>query len=157
MWVSQPDVSYLDCRAAVEAVGLSCETWEIPSLEGPGAIRNVQRATLNAFAARLAKGRAWLPDVLFFNDDFRAQAALIALEHAGVRVPDDVAVVAWSALGGSPCHWLEFTRIELNVEDCGDLFARHVLAYLSGGTFPRKKVQARPVYRLGDTFPQISG
>lgn len=107
--------------------------------------------------ARLAKGRAWLPDVLFFNDDFRAQAALIALEHAGVRVPDDVAVVAWSALGGSPCHWLEFTRIELNVEDCGDLFARHVLAYLSGGAFPRKKVQARPVYRLGDTFPQISG
>lgn len=157
MWVSQPDVSYLDCRAAVEAAGLSCETWEIPSLEGPGAIRNVQRATLNAFAARLAKGRAWLPDVLFFNDDFRAQAALIALEHAGVRVPDDVAVVAWSALGGSPCHWLEFTRIELNVEDCGDLFARHVLAYLSGGAFPRKKVQARPVYRLGDTFPQISG
>lgn len=154
MAVEKPGVRHLDCRAAVMAAGLAYEEWEIPSLEGPGAIRNVQRATLNAFAARLAEGRAWLPDVLFFNDDFRAQAALIALEHAGVRVPDDVAAVSWATVGGSPCHWLEITRIELNVEDCGDLFARHVLAYLSGGTFPRQGVRARPAYRLGDTFPR---
>ena len=150
--VRKPGVRHLDCRASLAAAGIACETWEIPSLEGPGAIRNVQRATLNAFAERLERGWAWLPDVLFFDDDFRAQAALIALEHAGVRVPNDVAVVSWSTVGGSPCHWLKLTRIELDVEACGDLFAGRVLDYLSGKSFP-KRVSAQAVYRLGDTFP----
>ena len=139
--VQKPGVRHLDCRATLAAVGIVCDTWEIPSLEGPGAIRNVQRATLNAFAERLEEGREWLPDVLFFNDDFRAQAALITLEHAGVRVPDDVAVVSWSMVGGSPCHWMELTRIELDVEACGDLFVGSVLDCLSGKPFP-----------IGDTF-----
>ena len=152
MEVRKPGEAFLQIGTALAAADITCESWFVESLKGPGAVRNVQRAMLDAFAQRLEKGTKWLPDVLFFDDDYRAEAALVALEHAGIRVPEDVAVVSWSVLGGSPCHWQEFTRIELDAEDAGDAFARHILSYLAGGKIP-KLVAARPAYRIGDTFP----
>ncbi|MBQ6246331.1 MAG: substrate-binding domain-containing protein [Kiritimatiellae bacterium] len=62
---------------------------------GDNALGLVQRAT-DEFAARLAKGRKWLPDLLFFRDDHLATGALVALSVAGVRIPEDVRVVTWA-------------------------------------------------------------
>ena len=58
-----------------------------------------------------AGGRGWLPDVLFFVDDYIASGAMVALLHEGVRIPEDVRVASLYNKGLGPVAPLTFALL----------------------------------------------
>ena len=140
-----------DAVSALKAAGIKATNWRIaPPNGGNNALGLVQRAT-DVFAARLAKGRKWLPDLLFFRDDHLATGALVALSVAGVRIPEDVRVVTWANRDIAPAFVKPLTRIELDSAAIGERLAECVLEYLATGLFP-KDVVVGPKYVRGETF-----
>lgn len=140
---------------ALRGAGVEAEEWVIPPLDG---IRPecVERAAMEAFDSRLAQGTGWLPDVLFFSDDYVARGAITALYEHGVRIPDDVRVVTWANRGNGPVMRLPFTRMEMDPISHGETIARCVVSYLKDGGFP-EGVCVGPRYVVGLSFPEHTG
>ena len=136
---------------SLREVGIGAKEWRVPCEKfGEDAIENVQRNTLNFLEKILSEGAPPLPDVLCFTDDYAAAGALTALQHHGVRLPEDVGFVALSHVGTGPFYWKPLTRFELNpwesgynvfatVLDCltgkSAIFAPNRAAYVRGETF----------------------
>ena len=138
--------------AALGSVGVACEVWKIPSADAEDAIEMVQRGTLEAFERRLANGTDWLPDLLFFPDDYAAAGALTSLAHYGVRIPDDVRLVTSTHTGNGPFYWEPLTRIEFDPHVAGRSVANFVLLALAGKSIP-PEATIRANYHVGATFP----
>ena len=68
--------------------------------------------------------------------DYAAMAAVVALGHLGVKVPDDVRLVVFSNRGHGPVAWNSLARIENDVRSHGDIVSAAVLSFLESGTFP---------------------
>jgi DNA-binding LacI/PurR family transcriptional regulator len=127
---------------------IECKSWPIVR---KGGIEDILRATLAAFYRKMERhGRAWLPDVLYFNDNFAAQSALIALLESKVDIPGEVRFVTWSNRGEGPFWRKELTRIEIDPFESGRIFARYVLKYLSGRKIPEASAVS-PVFIVGET------
>ena len=131
--------------------GIGAEEWRVPCEKfGEDAIENVQRNTLNFFEKIISEGAPPLPDVLCFTDDYAAAGALTALQHHGVRLPEDVGFVTLSHVGTGPFYWKPLTRFELNPWESGyNLFAT-VLDCLSGRAAAATPNMA--AYVRGETF-----
>ena len=140
---------------ALRRSGMKAEEWVIPSLDG---IRPecVERAALEAFDVRLGRGTEWLPDVLFFTDDYVARGAITALYEHGIRIPDDVRVVTWANRGNGPVMRLPFTRMEMDPIAHGETIAHCVVSYLKDGGFP-EGMYVGPRYVIGFSFPELMG
>lgn len=144
----------VDVRNALEGIGIAADEWKVVVRNGrhiPGT--QVARASADAFTARLEKeGRKWLPDVLFFQDDYLAMGALTALQAAGVRIPEDVGVVTWANVncGCGPIFVKPLTRIEANAAEDGAHLAGIVLEGLRTGKYEPGEVA--PVFIPGETF-----
>ena len=66
-------------------------------------VESVMRRTQRLLERKFARhGKAWLPDVLYFSDDYVAMAALLVLVMHGVRIPQDVGIVTWANRGLGP-------------------------------------------------------
>ena len=136
---------------ALRRAGVDAAEWVIPPLDG---IRPecVERAALEAFDVRLGRGSGWLPDVLFFTDDYVARGAITALSEHGFRIPDDVRVVTWANRGNGPVMRLPLTRMEMDPIAHGETIARCVVSYLRDGGFP-EGMCVGPRYIAGFSFP----
>ena len=137
---------------ALHRAGVDAEEWVI---RPPYGIRPecVERAALEAFDVRLAKGTDWLPDVLFFTDDFVARGAFTALRDHNLRIPEDVRVVTWANRGNCPVLRCQLTRMEMDPVAHGETIARCVASYLKGSGFP-EGIVVGPRYIAGDSFPE---
>lgn len=134
----------------LKKAGIACEKWMVLR---KGGIEDICRATLKAFRDRLKKeGRSWIPDVLYFNDNFASQCALLSLVEAGVRIPEDVRFVTWSNAGEGPFWHKSLSRVEINPFDSGKIFAEYVLRYLKTNR-KRRPASIKPVFIPADTFP----
>ena len=91
------------------------------------------------------EGRKWLPDVLFFQDDYLAMGALTALQAASVRIPEDVGVVTWANVncGCGPIFVKPLTRMEANAAEDGEYLATIVLDGLRTGKYNSGEVSPR--------------
>ncbi len=135
---------------ALAKAGIACHRWPILRR---GGREDILRQTLDAFYAKIGKsGRKWLPDVLYFNDNFATQSALLALVDSGIDIPGDVRLVTWSNAGEGPYWRKSLTRIEIDPIEAGRVFADYVLAYLTGKKI-KQRVVISPKYIIGDTFP----
>ena len=141
-----------DLRDYVLHTGIRLVSWDVPSSRDRTGVENITYGAMQAFADRLAHGRRWLPDVLFFRDDYIAVGALTALLQAGVRVPEDVRVVTVSNRGNSPVFPKSLARIELDPERNGTIYAERALHVLEPARFKRGGIVAYR-YLPGDTFP----
>lgn len=119
---------------ALRSAGIEAEDWGIRVMRGRyGRIEGVQRAGMEAFAARLRQGRAWLPDLLLFpDDDVLASGCLTALACGGVRIPEDVRVVTLSNKGLGPVYPRSLARLEIDPAGFGETVARFAHGLLSG-------------------------
>jgi DNA-binding transcriptional regulator YhcF (GntR family) len=134
---------------ALRAAGIPCQAWHIVK---KGGIQEICCETLKAFYGKIAReGRSWLPDVLYFNDNFAGQSALLALVESGIDIPGDVRFVTWSNAGEGPYWRKELSRMEIDPFEAGRIFAAHVLAYLDGKR-PRKVPHLPVRFRKGETF-----
>ncbi len=137
-------------RDALVQAGIACRRWPILRR---GGREDILQQTLDAFYSRIGKsGRRWLPDVLYLNDNFAAQSALLALVDSGIDIPGDVRLVTWSNAGEGPFWRKSLTRIEIDPVESGRVFANFVLAYLEGRKI-KHPVAISPRYIIGDTFP----
>lgn len=93
---------FADAKEKALEVGMRYASWVIPAKKDGIQPEATGLAAMEAFRKRLAKGRSWLPDALYFSDDFTASGALTELLVAGVRIPEDVRVIAWSNRGNGP-------------------------------------------------------
>lgn len=120
---------------AVRQAGLCAESWMIPNR---GDVRRhdcVSASVVAAFERRLGRGRDWLPDVIFFNDDFVATGGLMALAHHGVRIPEDVGVVSFANRGLGPVFYRRLTMFENDSVRVGQVFAGAILRWLEKGVW----------------------
>ena len=129
--------------------------WMIPPLAGLSRIEGIRGAAERAFSARLAKGRAWLPDLFFFTDDYLATGALAALAQAGIKIPDDVKFVTLANEGNMPCWRGRRCAAILHRPGLfGEILADDVLERLSGKPAVDGASYARcDEYMPGCTFP----
>lgn len=142
-----------EAKNALKEKGIKCVRWPIVKR---GGIETISKATLKAFYTRMAKhGKNWLPDVLYFNDNFACQSALLALLESDVDIPQDVKIITWSNKGEGPFWRKTLSRIEINPFEAGRKFARHILAFLN-----KKRLSPNaaigPRFILGETFPDIA-
>ena len=146
------EYGFADASEALRAAGIAVESVYVsaPNQEA-GVIEAVKRSTLEFFSAFLARG-AELPDLIYFADDHAAEAGLLALALAGVRVPEDVRVVSWSNRGLAPVYAKSVARMEVDPFANGENLAAYVLALLGGGQ-AGPVPEMNPRYVAGETFP----
>lgn len=138
--------------------GLDVALWRLPYATDLTRGDKVQFGAYEAFRDRLAQnGRDWLPDVLYFADDYAVVGALLALDEAGIRVPEDVGVVAWRAVGNGPCYRKALTRLETDPDEAGRRFAGYVLKRLDKRNPDADRAAVCSEYVEGETFPASGG
>ncbi len=135
----------------LEREGIRVTTWRAPASLKHGLGFELATWAADAFSARLAKGRDWLPDLLLFADDHLATGALMALGVAGVRIPGEMRVVTLANKNYGPVFVKPLTRIEMDNAAIGAKIADCVLEYLQTGVFP-EGVVVGPSYIRGETF-----
>ncbi len=143
---------FADAAQALREAGIEVESVCVSApVQEPGVIETVKRATHEFFASFLARSAA-RPDLIYFADDHAAEAGLLALALAGVRVPDDMKVVSWSNCGLAPVYVKPVTRMEVDPISNGERLAEYVLWRLGAG--PKVPVPVmNPRFVPGDTFP----
>ena len=123
---------YASAAPALARVGVACDQWlvsETPAFRYSGA---VQRAGMEAVDARLSEGREWLPDLVYFTDDYLAAGALVAFARHGVRFPQDVGFASLATKGFEPVWWQDISRLEWDWFSQGAELARGVCDWLDG-------------------------
>ena len=134
--------------------GIKFSKWRVPFDEARyGINESLVRGAMDAFMGRFAKkGKGWLPDLLYFNDDHFAAGALTAMLANGIRIPDDVRIVTTSCWGWGPVFPVSLTRLEMNPYAHGNALAEMALKHLAKKTFhPHYEVKLN--YIEGDSFP----
>lgn len=135
-----------------ERFGIATETWQIAPFDGVDPIENIQRGTTDFFETRLAGKNPKLPDVLYFDDDYAATAAIVSLLRYGARIPEDVRIVASARRGSPPPFPGSLACIEDDPFLCGERVSELAITFLSGKTLPRiTKLDLS--YCSGATFP----
>ena len=132
------------------------ETVIPPDRDWMSTYMDIKRPVMEAFGRRLAKGvrGANLPDLFYFDDDIVASAALMALVYHGVKIPEDVSVVAFSNVGFGPCFPVPLARVEMDPFLAGRTVARAALSFLAGDGIP-PDATIQPEYVRGDSFPVL--
>jgi len=142
-----------DASAALEKAGVKTENVCVRvDSRDDGVIAAVKRATIEYFGRRLASSRP-LPDLVYFTDDFAAEAGLMAMALAGVRAPDDVFVASWANRGLAPVYDRTVARMEVDPFANGEALADFVVSALDGGAHIPPPVFA-PEFIDGETFPR---
>lgn len=135
-----------DIGAALRKAGIKMRKMAIPRSGRTPA--DVAFAACDAFAAKLAKSRNWLPDLIYFSDDYVCAGALAAFADAGVRIPEDVRVATWANRGNCPVHTKPLARMEMDPENDAKKVAAALVDCLEGrsGAFP---LTLGPVFKEG--------
>ena len=138
-----------DAASTLSAAGIAC-TWKtISRWDVLGRYEGIERAAYDAF---LDFPREKFPDVFLFWDDFVAQGALTAFMKRGIKIPDDVKVIALSNRGLGPVYAEPLTRFECDAAAIGEKVSDYSLAMLAKGRIPMPPVIS-PQYVFGATFP----
>ncbi len=127
----------LDPRADKRVGGIAAAFREA----GGGDLRRIGATGSNSFVVG-AEGvgrvdRADLPDVLFFLTDNMAFGGLMAVQQAGLRVPEDIGIVGFNGLDLTRVLPRPITTMSTPRRQLGLTGARHLLARLNGVDPPR--------------------
>ena len=138
--------------SALRCAGVQVSEWTIdPHDAKRGVVETVCRRTLGLFETWLSRKRGVLPDLFYFTDDHVATAALQALMHHVVRIPEDVRVVTWENVGLGPVFHRSLTRFSFDPVASGHKVAEVVEALLLRNEALKGCVLA-PDYVRGETF-----
>ena len=139
-------------QAALAAEGIAAEVMIVRAKVCVFRGESIERLVFDAFSRRFAReGKSWLPEVLYFTDDFACYGAMNAMLTHAVRVPEDVRVATVANRGSLRAYKTSLTRIEYDLRDMGDAAAGILLSYLRSGVFT-ENAAVRPVFRVGGSF-----
>ncbi len=138
-----------EARPALQAAGIDSTMMTVRRRDSLGRYEGIEREAFDAF---MAMPKTEFPDVFLFWDDFVAQGALTAFLNRGVKMPDDVKLVALSNKGLGPVYPAPLTRMECDAYAAGVKLAEYALSVLSKRRAPAAPVIS-PQYVFGTTFP----
>ena len=137
-----------DATSIMAVADMKVESCNVPVQTSPDAI---YRASMALMRRILGRGRAALPDLFLFVDDFVAQGALFVLASEGIRVPEDVKVVTLVNRGCGLTWPVPLARMEMDPVAHGRAIAKAVNSYIKTGMFPAVTTLGS-VWRSGETF-----
>ena len=149
--VDQGVDSYIDAAPQLEKKGIAVERLSIK--ESLHALADLD--ALVAESAKLMSERLKadpLPDLVFIMNDFIAGGVISTLLRRGIRIPQDVAVVAYVNRGSGFFFPKPFACLEYDSRACAREIAGGIVKWFRTGRFP-KTISSRPVYYRGETFP----
>ncbi len=135
-----------DATGFLSAVGIATETVRIGRESSPAAVAQASLARMRRFLSERL-----LPDLFLFTDDYIAQGALIAIDAAGVRVPEDVRVATHANRGLGPIWHKPLARLQSDPIAHGRIAAAAILAYLATGQMP-PDLELGFVWKTGETL-----
>ena len=144
---------YAACSRTADVLrhaGFEVEDMSLPPNNDAGFLEAIERRSMEIFLDRFSHGRP-LPDILYLADDYVARGALTALLARGIRVPEDLRVVAFANKGFSPVFPVSLTRIENDPFATGQFIANWIASRLEDTTPPEPTSAAR--YIAADSFP----
>ena len=149
--VDQGVDSYIDAVPQLEKRGVVVERLSIgESLHALADLDALVAESAKLMSERLKAGP--LPDLVFIMNDFIAGGVISTLLRRGVRIPQDVAVVAYVNRGSGFFFPKPFACLEYDSRACAREIAGGILKWFRTGLFP-KTIRSRPVYCRGVTFP----
>jgi len=131
--------------------GVSVDQLIIPPAKDLPRIDSIVTAAIDEFSERLSHDRSWLPDLLWFDDDYVARGALMALMAAGACVPEDVRVVTILNRGQECFFTKRLSGFLVDGRSRGRAYAEAAVEYLRISRFvtvPDQDVEFIP----GETF-----
>jgi len=147
----QFQTSGLDATAELKRCGVGAKVWRIKPSQGYSTLEAVERGSMNAFLARLKRGRSWLPAAFLFTDDFVAFGALTALLSCGVRIPQEVKCVTLASRGFGPVFPVSLTRMEMDPFGDGKRIAEWTLLFLRERK-PPASISIGPTFVHGESL-----
>lgn len=129
-----------DAFEMLSVAGIRVATVTIPRQSSPEAVSRASLVAMRRIVARRA-----LPDLFLFTDDHCAQGGLLALAVAGVRIPEDVAVVTHANKGLGPVWGKPLARLEMDAAAHARALSNAIGVFLATGDFP-------PVPALGSVW-----
>lgn len=135
-----------DVAGMLACAGVAVETVAVPRKSSPEEVSRAALAEMRRFVAKRK-----MPDLFLFTDDCLAQGALTALALAGVRIPEDVAVVTHANKGLGPVWDKPLSRLEMDAAAHADAVSRAVADYLETGVHP-PELDLGSVWKPGATF-----
>lgn len=148
VWFADDDT--FDARAALEKKGIACTSLEMA--RGGDCAWGIEGYTRRSYEIFAKMAPDCFPDLLLFWNAFLAQGAVTAFLSRGIRLPEDVKVVALSNAGLGPVYPKSFTRFEIDPVENGEKVAAFALSALAKGRLPRPP-DITPRYIFGATFP----
>jgi len=141
----------VDAVPSLTAAGIAARREVVEFRESPGRLELIERAAFVRVYGSVAERAKSEGELVFFTDDFLAFGGVTALLARGVRVPEDVKVVAWANSGFAPVGPWTVTRMELDPCANARAVAELVLERLNGGRIP-PDAAIGPTYVRGETF-----
>ena len=138
----------------LETAGIRVSLVEVDAAFGPRRVENLERETCRELDRLFAeRGRKWLPDLIYAEDDYQATGALFSLLSHGVKIPGDVRFATLSNFGRGPALPISLTCVEFNPSEAGASVAQAALGFLGGRGFSHDSASCFR-YVIGDTFPE---
>lgn len=141
--------SYISAREELEAHGIAFERLQTPNGSNYENLDALVKDAAQVMSRRIQQGP--LPDLVFLTDDFLSSGAIAALYRAGLKMPEDVRVVAYANRGAGFGFLHTMACFETDTYQEGVNCAKSALRYLKSGVF--KPYATTPVYRRGLSFP----
>jgi DNA-binding LacI/PurR family transcriptional regulator len=86
-------------------------------------------------------------DAVFVNSDLMAIGAINAIQHAGRRVPSDIAVIGYDDLSVARFNNLPLTTIRQQIPLAGKLLAQNLIQYIQTGVITHVTIPVELVVR----------
>ena len=140
----------------LEKSGIRVSLVEVDAAFGPERVENLERETCRAIDRLFERrGRKWLPDLIYVEDDYQAIGALFSLFAHGVKIPGDVFFATMKNFGNGPALPISLARIELNPSAVGAEVGRAAAGFLDSGNFVYDNTSAFK-YVVGVSFPDTA-
>lgn len=141
----------VDAVPALAAAGIEARREVVAFKESQFRLEAIERAAFRLVYDKVAERARSEGELVFFTDDFLAFGGITALLARGVRVPDEVKVVAWANRGFVPVAPWSVTRMEVDPRANAQTVAGLVLGRLNGDEIP-SDATIGPKYVKGESF-----
>jgi DNA-binding transcriptional regulator YhcF (GntR family) len=101
-----------------------------------GTFSDIEQTGFDGFSRMIKSGRIDRDTIYYFEDDYLARGALMAMTLAGLRAPHDIRIAIQANRGFVPVYDRELTRIEIDPVEAGAAAAADALAFLRTGHYP---------------------
>ena len=140
-----------DATPQLRAAGIETTTVMFPPVNPPASLYDIEEAGRVGFTHLLESGVPSRDTAFFFADDYLTRGALAAMAEAGLRAPHDIRIATWANAGLGPTYAREFSRMEMNPQECGAVVADAALEFLATGRYPTDTVIG-PKWFPGETL-----